>query len=114
MCDPLFFQKLGCILAKMQNNVGAGGLARLVGERLWPDDAQSPLRTTARGGMLLVGCCLLPVFGWFGLLPLLLMTGIGIQVRGLFTRRQPPTATMPANRNGPVSDGTSLPEESIE
>lgn len=40
--------------------IGAGGLARLVGERLWPDDAQSTLRTTARGGMLLVGCCLLP------------------------------------------------------
>jgi len=28
MGEPLFFQKLRCILAKMQNNVGAGGLAR--------------------------------------------------------------------------------------
>ncbi|MGA1617523.1 MAG: hypothetical protein ACO37F_03300 [Pirellulales bacterium] len=93
--------------------IGAGGLARLVGERLWPDDAQSPLRTTARGGMLLVGCCLLPVFGWFGLLPLLLVAGLGIQVRGLFTRRQPPTATMRADHDGPGNDDTSLPEESI-
>ena len=93
--------------------VGAGGLARLVGERLWPDDAQTPLRTTARGGTLLVGCCLLPVFGWFGLLPLLLVTGIGIQVRGLFGRRQPPTVTMPLDRNVLVNESTASAEEPI-
>ena len=92
--------------------IGAGGLARLVGERLWPDDARTPLRTTARGGTLLVSCCLLPIFGWFGLLPLLLVTGIGIQVRGLF-RRRPPTATVSADRDLPVNEGTARPEEPI-
>lgn len=68
--------------------VGAGGLAAVVGERLWPERDGSALRLpTARGGFLLVGMCLLPVFGWFGLLPALTVTGLGIQLRSRFRRR---------------------------
>lgn len=88
--------------------VGAGGLARLVGERLWPNDAQTPGRPTARGGALLVGCCLLPVFGWFGLLPLLLVTGLGIEVRGWFGRRQRRNAGPLAAGDAAIGGSTAL------
>lgn len=72
----------------MWSLVGAGGIAAVVGERLWPAGDGSVLRLpTARGGILLVGMCLLPVFGWFGLLPVLTVTGLGIQLRSRFRRR---------------------------
>ncbi len=90
--------------------VGAGGLARLVGERLWPEVAETPRRSTARGGGLLVGCCLLPIFGWFGLLPLLLVTGLGIQVRGWFGRRQPRDAAPAAGSKAAIGDA-SVPQQ---
>lgn len=85
--------------------VGTGGLARLVGERLWPDDTPTPRRTTACGGAVLVGCCLMPIFGWFGLLPLLLVTGLGIQVRGWFAKRGPPAGVTLGTSGHPAGTG---------
>ncbi len=74
---------------------GAAGLATYVGERLWPQyaDAIHPQswQTTWKGGLVLVGCLLIPFVGWFLLILLLPIIGAGMQVRAMFTR-QPTTA----------------------
>lgn len=62
--------------------LGAGGPAALLGERLWPQ--AEPWRQVKHGGLTLVCVALLPVVGWFVLLPLLAVIGAGLQVRALF------------------------------
>lgn len=62
--------------------LGAGGTAALLGERLWPQ--AEPWRQVKHGGLTLVCVALLPVVGWFVLLPLLAVIGAGLQVRALF------------------------------
>jgi hypothetical protein len=64
--------------------IGAGGVAALVGERLWP--SAEPWRQVKHGGLTLVCCALLPVVGWFVLLPLMAVIGGGIQVRAWFLK----------------------------
>lgn len=64
--------------------MGAGGIAALVGERLWPE--VEPWRQTKHGGLTLICCALLPVVGWAFLLPLLAILGWGINVRAWFVR----------------------------
>ena len=64
--------------------IGAGGIAALVGERLWPQ--VEPWRQTKHGGLTLTCCALLPVVGWFALLPLLAILGWGINVRTWFVK----------------------------
>ena len=64
--------------------IGAGGVAALVGERLWPN--AEPWRQVKLGGLTLVCCALLPVVGWFVLLPLMAVIGGGIQVRAWFLK----------------------------
>ena len=64
--------------------IGAGGVAALVGERLWP--SAEPWRKVKHGGLTLVCCALLPVVGWFVLLPLMAVIGGGIQVRAWFLK----------------------------
>lgn len=64
--------------------MGAGGVAALVGERLWPN--VEPWRQMKHGGLTLVCCGLLPVVGWFVLLPLMAVIGGGIQVRTWFLK----------------------------
>lgn len=64
--------------------VGAGGVAALVGERLWPN--AEPWRQMKHGGLTLVCCALLPVVGWFVLLPVMALIGGGIQVRAWFLK----------------------------
>lgn len=82
--------------------VGAGGMARLIGERLWPD--AEPWRQIKQGGLTLICCALLPVVGWFFILPLLVIIGWGINLRAWFLR-QP----QPAHTSFPVS--APLPDE---
>lgn len=62
--------------------LGAGGTAALLGERLWPQ--AEPWRQVKHGGLTLVCVALLPVVGWFVLLPLLAVVGAGLQVRAMF------------------------------
>ena len=64
--------------------IGAGGVEALVGERLWP--SSEPWRQVKHGGLTLVCCALLPVVGWFVLLPLMAVIGGGIQVRAWFLK----------------------------
>ncbi|MBI2425394.1 MAG: hypothetical protein HYV27_21390 [Candidatus Hydrogenedentes bacterium] len=62
--------------------VGSAGLARLVGEGL-PSaiDAQQSWRPVMRGGAVLSICCVLPIAGWFAILPVILLSGFGAVVR---------------------------------
>ncbi len=73
--------------------LGAGGTAALLGARLWPQ--AEPWRQIKHGGLTLVCCVLLPVVGWFVLLPLLAVIGAGLQVRVLFGGGAAPQASLP-------------------
>lgn len=70
--------------------LGAGGTAALLGERLWPQ--AEPWRQVKHGGLTLVCVALMPVVGWFVLLPLLAVVGAGLQVRTLFGAGKIPEA----------------------
>ena len=76
---------------------GATGLARQTGEGLpMPVDATQPWRPVARGGLILVVCCVLPVAGWFFLLPVILVSGFGGGIIALWRgrSRKPATPTL--------------------
>jgi hypothetical protein len=62
--------------------LGAAGLAAQVGARLWPEDRA--WRQSRNGGLVLACAALLPLVGWFILLPLIAIGGMGIQVRAWF------------------------------
>ena len=58
--------------------VGSSGLARLVGVRLASATASAyPWRRVLRGGIVLSITFVLPVVGWFFVLPLTLASGVG-------------------------------------
>lgn len=77
--------------------LGAGGIAALIGERLWPQ--AEPWRQTKHGGMVLVFCALLPVVGWAVLLPLIAILGWGIGLRAWFVKEHVVNAS-PCSGNG--------------
>lgn len=67
--------------------MGAGGIAALIGERLWPNlSATEPWRQTKHGGLVLMCCALLPVVGWVFVLPLLAIIGWGVNVQAWFLK----------------------------
>jgi hypothetical protein len=66
-------------------NSGVAGLVTCIGERLpSPLDIGQPWRATLRGGVILELAYLLPILGWFGLLPLSMTIGCGASVIALF------------------------------
>jgi len=73
--------------------MGAGGIAGLIGERLWPQ--AEPWRQMKQGGLTLVLCALLPVVGWAVLLPLMAVLGWGIVLRSWFFKSTPAAALPP-------------------
>lgn len=77
--------------------IGAGGIAALIGERLWPN--AEAWRQTKHGGMVLVFCALLPVVGWAVLLPLIAVLGWGIGLRAWFLKAPQPA---PASSAAPI------------
>ncbi|HET6250983.1 MAG TPA: hypothetical protein VFE47_25060 [Tepidisphaeraceae bacterium] len=98
------------------SGVGTAGFVTHIGRRLEsPADAGRPWRATIRGGVALELACLIPVLGWFGILPISLIVGAGAATLSLFDRparraaraslipaipsempaRRPPTAAMP-------------------
>lgn len=64
--------------------MGTAGIAKLVGERLWPH--REPVLRTRNGGLVVICCALLPVVGWFLILPLIAIIGMGVNVRCLTQR----------------------------
>jgi len=74
--------------------LGAGGIAGLIGERLWAK--AEAWRQTMRGGVVLVCCALLPVVGWVVLLPLMAIVGGGINILAFFVRAKQPAPLVAA------------------
>lgn len=66
---------------------GLAGLVELVGEKLAA--GRPPLQRTAWGTVALALACGLPFVGWFGLLPLVGLLGLGAAILTFF-QRQPP------------------------
>ena len=72
--------------------IGTAGLAGRLGAGLAsPSDASSQWRQTMRGGIVLELCFLMPLLGWFVVLPLALIGGFGATLLALVfpIRRQP-------------------------
>jgi hypothetical protein len=71
-------------------SAGVAGLATVVGERLpSPADAQCPWKATIRGGVILELSYLLPILGWFVLLPASIIIGAGSITRSLLIKANP-------------------------
>jgi hypothetical protein len=70
--------------------VGSSGLAGRIGAGLSsPGDVAQPWRRVLRGGWVLSCSFLMPLLGWFVLLPLALLSGIGVALLVLWRRRYP-------------------------
>ncbi len=70
------------MLLALMGLMGSAGLTRLLGQRLpSPDDETYPWRRVLRGGIVLAICFVLPLIGWFLVLPITLVTGVGATVR---------------------------------
>jgi hypothetical protein len=69
-------------------SVGLSGLATCVGRRLASSiDAENPWRATLRGAVVLVAAFLVPILGWFALLPIAVIAGAGAAALALVPRR---------------------------
>jgi hypothetical protein len=67
---------------------GTGGLFRLIARRVLKNGgAQSEYQAIAKAGLLVVTAELLPVFGWFLLLPYVLVASFGAGFKKLFFYR---------------------------
>lgn len=70
--------------------LGSAGLSERIGHGLvHADDARTPWRRSLRGGVVLALTFLLPFIGWFGVLPLTLLSGFGAIVTSIGRRRKP-------------------------
>ncbi len=64
--------------------LGSAGLSRHIGQRLSsPIDTEQPWRRVLRGGTVLSITFVLPFLGWFMILPLTLVSGVGAAVTAL-------------------------------
>ena len=71
--------------------VGGAGVAQHIGRPPHNGDLHSPAVWTdsIRGGLFITLTWVLPLVGWFAMLPLTLATGVGCLILGLFPMRQP-------------------------
>ncbi|MCB1225802.1 MAG: hypothetical protein KDK99_08350 [Verrucomicrobiales bacterium] len=67
--------------------LGCSGLAARLGATLWPEAAA--WRQSRNGGLVLMGCALLPVVGWIMLLPGIAILGMGLQIRSRLSAAGP-------------------------
>jgi len=71
------------------SGVGTAGLVTHLGKRLSsPADAERPWKATVRGGVALELAYLVPILGWFGLLPLSMIIGAGAVTLSFIGRRE--------------------------
>lgn len=64
--------------------IGGGGLALHIGRG---GDARPPSQATIRGGLLITLSWMLPLIGWFFVLPLSIATGVGCLLLGMLPRK---------------------------
>ena len=85
-------------------SAGVAGFVTSIGERLAsPVDSDRPWRATLRGGIVLELSYLLPILGWFVILPVSLIIGCGAASLSLFGA---------SRLFAPESDGVNGPEVS--
>ncbi|HRI86976.1 MAG TPA: hypothetical protein PLJ47_03435 [Candidatus Hydrogenedentes bacterium] len=78
--------------------LGSAGLARLVGMRLASaTDQHYPWRRVLRGGIILSITFVLPIIGWFVVLPLTLVSGVGAIIVSRWGRRAPESVASPVS-----------------
>ena len=66
-------------------NAGVSGLASMLGARLAsPVDLERPWKGTLRGGLVLAFSCLLPLLGWFIVMPCSVLLGLGASLITVF------------------------------
>jgi hypothetical protein len=83
-------------LYMLQAHTGVAGLATSIGRRLaTPHDQQRPWRSTLRGGVVLELAYLLPILGWFVILPVSIIIGAGAANLSLLSKLK--LAIFPAN-----------------
>jgi hypothetical protein len=74
-------------------NCGVAGLVTVIGERLAEPsgnaDSRPPWRSTLRGGVALGLASLLPILGWFVILPAAVIIGCGANLLSLFRALSP-------------------------
>ena len=89
-------------LYMLQAHTGVSGLATSIGRRLAaPNDEQRPWRATLRGGVVLELAFLLPLLGWFVILPASIIIGSGVANLGLLSKLKLALfATSPVLRDG--------------
>jgi hypothetical protein len=67
---------------------GLSGFVTHIGRRLEsPDDAYRPWRATIRGGVALELSYLIPLLGWFGILPISFVIGCGAATMAILSRK---------------------------
>jgi hypothetical protein len=87
---------------------GSAGLALRIGNGLGsPADAAQPWRRVLRGGAVLGLVFLMPVLGWFVLLPWTLVSGLGA---GLMAWREPHAVPLPASATETVDTVLAAPK----
>lgn len=76
--------------------VGGAGVAQHIGANA--SSNSNDWTQTVRGGLLMTLTWVLPVVGWFGMLPLTLITGVGCLTKDVFAKTPQPTesASTPA------------------
>lgn len=92
-------------LYMIQAHTGVSGLVTAIGSRLpSPKDQHSPWRATLRGGIALELTYLLPILGWFVVLPASIIIGTGAINVALFSKLKSQTRPQPAlaENHGPV------------
>lgn len=83
--------------------LGSAGLALALSVRLRELDARySPLSATTRGAALAVAAGLIPIIGWFFLMPAALFASLGAGFTAMRTRKQP-TVTSSESQAVPVA-----------
>ena len=81
----------------LQAHIGVSGLVTAIGRRLpSPLDQHSPWRATVRGGIALELTYLLPILGWFVVLPASIVIGTGAINVALLSRLRIQTGTQSA------------------
>jgi hypothetical protein len=90
------------------SSTGIAGLATVIGQRLpSPADAERPWNATIRGGVVLELAFLVPIVGWFFLLPLSLILGSGAALRAIIktvrSRAKPAKPTPAPGETSPIT-----------
>jgi hypothetical protein len=94
-------------LYMIQAHIGVSGLVTAIGRRLPSSlDEHSPWRATLRGGIALELTYLLPILGWFVVLPASIIIGTGAINVALLSRLRIQTNSQPSLVQSPVHQTT--------